>query len=62
MRASSFLTSIWFYSTCLSRASFYSEDAVFPPTIVGQSVYQTVLIRKSTGKEPTTFKVIKDDK
>lgn len=47
------------YSFC--RTSFYLEEAVFPPTIVKQPVYQTVLI-KSTGKDPTIFNVIKDDK
>lgn len=44
-----------------SRTLFHSEDVVFPPTIVGQSVYQTVVI-KIAGKEPTVFNVIEDDK
>lgn len=44
---------------CLIRSSFYSEDVMFPPTIVGEPVYQTVVIRNA-GKEPTIFGVKED--
>lgn len=43
----------------MRRSSFYSEDVIFPPTIVGQSVYQTVVI-KNAGNEPTVFSVKED--
>lgn len=43
----------------LARSSFDSEDVIFPPAVVGQSVYQSVVIRNN-GAEPTVFNFEED--